>query len=72
MSLLSPLREGQGGGPQIGPQVAVLLVGLVHGHSVAHQLLSDGLRPAAGLGVGQLVLAVIAAGKVVIKALEVS
>ena len=65
------LREGQGGGPQIRPQVAVLLVGLVHGHSVAHQLLGDGLRPAAGLGVGQLVLAVIAACKVVIKVLEV-
>ena len=61
------------GRPQVVPQVAVRIVHIaVHGHRVAHQGFRDVLRPAASLGVGQLVLAVVAAGDVVIEALEVS
>ena len=59
------------GRPQVVPQVAVRIVHIaVHGHRVAHQGFRDVLRPAASLGVGQLVLAVVAAGDVVIEALE--
>ena len=61
------------GRPQVVPQVAVRIVHIaVHGHRVAHQGFRDVLRPAAGLGVCQLVLAVVAAGDVVIETLEVS